>query len=439
MPQGRAVSWGDIARGLLGCLLIGSLGSRALPAEPAAPALGAKRFVHGLWFDGSGFKQQTFYAAAGVLTRNRPRGVLDTIDLQNGYVVPAFGEAHNHFPDSRKNLAWANAGFLKAGVFYVLNPNDIAELSNPIRQDLGTPSTVDVIFAHAGFTSPGGHPTDTYERLVDLKIYSYAKSDLEGRAFYTIDSQADIDQKWPQFLATKPDFVKLYLLHSEMYQHPNSKYEQARKQGRAGLRPEYLEELIRRAHSAGLRAGAHVESAADFHAAVANGIDFVMHLPGVHWLPGDTAREYLISDADVRLARKHDVTVVTTISLTDSEPQDERARVRNVQAANLRHLKDAGVNIVIGTDGRPDKISDEIADLRATGVFTAVELLRMLSEATPRAIFPTRRLGRLDEGYEADFLVLHADPLKTQSALEDIAMRIKHGVVQASIDTTRKP
>lgn len=411
---------------LLACLLIGLLSSLASSAEPPLPASTPKQFVHGLWFDGIGFIQKTFYAVNGVLERNKPQGDLETIDLQNGYVVPAYGDAHNHFPDSRNDVVRMNAAFLKAGVFYVLNPNDVAEMTNPLRQELGTPSTVDVIFAHAGFTCAGGHPADTYDWLVDQKIYPYAKSELEGRAFYTIDSQTDIDKKWPQFLATKPDFVKLYLLHSEVYEHPNLKYE------RAGLRPEFVGELIRRAHSAGLRAGAHVESAEDFHNAVVNGIDFVMHLPGYQWQPGDMDEEYLIRDADIRLARKNKVTVVTTISLADSTTKDDsaRARVRNVQAENLRRLKSAGVTIVVGTDQRPDSIVAEVDELQATGVFTPVELLRMLTEATAHAIFPTRKLGRLEESYAADFLVLHNDPLQNLSALSAITMRVKHGEVQ---------
>lgn len=81
------------------------------------------------------------------------------------------------------------------------------------------------------------HPTVLYESLVDRKIYSYAKSQLDGRGFYAIDSAADIENKWRQFLETKPDFVKLYLLHSEAYDQPGS----TEKPG--GLRPEFVPEI----------------------------------------------------------------------------------------------------------------------------------------------------------------------------------------------------
>jgi imidazolonepropionase-like amidohydrolase len=383
-----------------------------------------KLFVRGHWFDGKEFKDISFYTVGGVLTKVRPRGLVEAIDLHGAYVVPAFGDAHNHFPSSRDNLNKSNQLLLSSGVFYVLNPNDIAERSNPIRTELGTPSTVDVIFSHAGFTSSGGHPTKLYEQLAEQGTYPYAKSDLEGRAFYSIDSRTDIETKWPTFLASQPDLVKVFLLHSEISAQVN-----ARPQ--AGLRPEFATDLIRRAHSAGLRAGAHVESAEDFHNAVVSGADLIMHLPGYWWAPSDTREEYLLRDADLRLARESRVTVVTTIDLAELRADSHLTRVRWTQAQNLRRLKQAGVRIVVGTDTDPGGILKEIGDLQATAVFSNLELLRMLSETTPQAIFPMRRIGRLQEGYDADFLVLRSDPLRfLLQSLDAVSMRVKHGEIQ---------
>ncbi len=392
----------------------------AAQAGPVAP----KQFVHGQWWDGGRFKPSTFYSVNGVLTSRRPPGPLDVVDLGRGYVVSAFGDAHSHFPDSDKTLGWANSAFLASGVFYVLNPNDIAELSNPIRSQLGKPNSLDVVFAHAGFTCLGGHPKALYEGLVDRKIYSYAKPDLEGRAYYVIDSADDIAKKWPEFLATKPDFVKLYLLHSEDYRLNNAN----RKSD--GLRPESIPELTRRAHAAGLRAGAHIESAADFHNAVVGGVDMIMHLPGYHWRFGDSETDYFISDGDARLAKQKHVIVVTTIDLGDYGTQPALLqKLRVTQAENLRRLKNAGVVIVVGTDGPPGGAPAELDHLKATGVFNNRELLNMWSEATPRAIFPGRRLGRLRNGYEANFVVLTKNPLDDIAATKQIVMKVKNGQV----------
>jgi imidazolonepropionase-like amidohydrolase len=53
----------------------------------------------------------------------------------------------------------------------------------------------------------------------------------------------------------------------------------------------------------------------------------------------------------------------------------------------------------------------------------------MLVETTPQAIFPSRKIGRLDEGYEASLLVLRGDPLKDLERLGDVRLRIKQGRV----------
>lgn len=394
-------------------------------AQDSAKTVSAEKFVGGLWFDGNGFRQATFYSVGGLLTRKKPFGTIHTVDLKGGYVVPAYGDAHSHFPDSDNTMNWANSRLLDSGVFYVLNPNDIAEQSAPLRDVVGKPATVDVLFAHAGFTCSGGHPTALYERLIDQKVYSYSKSALEGRAFYSVESLHDIEIKWPAFLATRPDFVKLYLLHSERYAVQNPAVHSQ------GLRPELLGELVRRAHAAGLRTGAHVETAMDFHNAVSGGVDWIMHLPGCYWPAGDTRDDYLISSADAALAHKHKVVVVTTVDVADpvSGDPDRLQLIRATEAENLRRLKNAGVKVVIGTDGFPGNIATEVGDLRSTGVFTNLELVRMLAETTPRAIFPGRRIGRVANNYEANFLVLNGNPISDISALKSIALRVKQGQI----------
>ena len=72
--------------------------------------------------------------------------------------------------------------------------------------------------------------------------------------------------------------------------------------------------------------------------------------------------------------------------------------------------------------------SAEIAHLRALGVFSNAELLRMWSTDCARTLFPERRLGRLALGYEASFLVLGGNLLEDFAATQDIRLRVKQGV-----------
>jgi len=52
---------------------------------------------------------------------------------------------------------------------------------------------------------------------------------------------------------------------------------------------------------------------------------------------------------------------------------------------------------------------------------------------TPQVIFPNRKIGALEEGYEASFLALDADPLATWTATKQIRMRFKQGLLMNPI------
>ena len=89
------------------------------------------------------------------------------------------------------------------------------------------------------------------------------------------------------------------------------------------------------------------------------------------------------------------------------------------------------MRLAIGSDEYDDDSSGEIRYLASLGVFTDLELLRLWSESTPRAIFPARRVGCLTGGCEASFLVLAADPSADISRVGDIRLRVKDGVILA--------
>ncbi len=96
--------------------------------------------------------------------------------------------------------------------------------------------------------------------------------------------------------------------------------------------------------------------------------------------------------------------------------------------ANIRLLNAAGVHFAVGTDG-PKTALDEIDNLRRLAVFDEPALLRLAVTDTARAIFPGRRIGCLEAGCEASFLVLEGDPLTDPAALRHIGRRVKQGFV----------
>ncbi len=240
-----------------------------------------------------------------------------------------------------------------------------------------------------------------------------------------METPADLDTAWPKILAAKPDLIKIYLSDSEHW-NPRSAIDP--QLGR-GLNPALVPLITVKAHAAGLKVAAHVDTATDFHIAVIGGVDELGHLPGYGIYAKEVTTKYRLSDEDIRLCAKRHVAVQATASLAVNErvPMDDlRVRERS-QIDNLSRLKKAGVTILIGSDNYGSDSVHEADYLRSLGLWTNLEMLRMWSVTTPRIIFPKRRIGLLREGSEASFLVLSGNPLQEWSQTHHIVDRWKQG------------
>ena len=398
---------------------------------PGAPPRYELRNGH--WFNGRTFDAVTRYSVYGALSDRQPVPVDSVIDLQGGYVVPAFGEAHNH------NAVTSDTGianrYLRAGIYYVKNPNSFPRDRIAAKGTFNTPTSIDVTFSNGGLTGPGGHPVALVRRNIARGVW---KADAgEGSFYVTIASAADLDGRWPAVISAEPDFIKTYLLFSEEYAR---RLADSTTIGWRGLDPRLLPLIVQRAHAANRRVSTHVETAADFRAAVAAGADEINHLPGFrpegNVLAGYAQLErYRLTAADAREARRRNVVVVTTVSEVlefVGRPGADSVigqRARSMIVENLRLLRDAGVNVVIGSDRYNTTSASEVAGLRSTRVFSDTALLRMWSMATPRAIFPGRKIGTLDAGHEASFVVLAGNPLTDFENVKRIRLRFKHGIL----------
>ena len=115
--------------------------------------------------------------------------------------------------------------------------------------------------------------------------------------------------------------------------------------------------------------------------------------------------------------------------------EEQRQAQRAVLAENLRLLKAAGAQLLLGSDNFPGSSLAEVHHLAGLEVFSPAELLKMASISTPRALFPKRRLACFDEGCEASFLVLVSNPLDDLHTLDKPLMRIKQGRLLTQLDS----
>jgi len=386
------------------------------------------QYANGRWFNGATFESQIWYSVDGSLTKSAPAQIDTVVNLDNGYVVPPFGEAHNHnvtgedakFTDLRNK-------YLKAGIFYVKNPNSLREGKEILieRKLINHPRAIDAVFAVGGLTATGGHPS---------LFFASSPTRGEGNFWHTINSERELEAKWEVIVRNNPDFIKTYLLFSEEFEARSGNKEFI---GNAGLDPALLPLIVRKAHGSGYRVATHVETGHDFHVAIISGVDEIAHMPGFRGdpklgvkMPPNFEERFSISRADAELAAKAGVLVTTTVGdfVTIPKVLELRRKGDLLHKANLTTLKNAGVTIALGSDAYEKNSLIELSYLRDLGVFTELELLKMLCENTPRSIFPGRKIGKLEEGYEASFIVLGKNPLIARD-YSKIIHWVKEGVL----------
>jgi len=390
-------------------------------------------YVNGHWFDGRRFVARPFYSVHGELHPNRPWAIDSTIDLRGGYVVPPFGEAHNHNAGLAGAAAAATtARYLREGIFYVKNPGNL-----PAQRAARESTGIDVVYSNGLLTAPDGHPLGLVRRNVARGVMTEA--DGEGSFYFTVETRADVDRKWPALLASRPDFIKTVLLYSEEYERRRA---DTTYFSWKGLDPRLLPYIVRKARDAGLRVSTHVETAADFRAALAAGTSEVNHLPGFRPEGNELAgyrdlHRFAITDTDAARAARQRLVVVTTVSevleVLDADSSEvawaRAGEIRAMVVGNLRTLLRHGVRIALGSDRYRSTSTAEALALHRLAVADNLTLLKMWCETTPATIFPGRRIGRLRDGYEASFLVLDGNPLDDFANTGRIRMRVSQGRV----------
>lgn len=370
------------------------------------------KFVNGLWFNGQSFEAKTVYSVNGIFKMKHDGEVTATIDLENAYVIPPFAEAHNHHFMNGFLYEQQIKDYLAKGIFYAKNPNSIPYLTDAIKDKVNTASSVDVSYSNGGITATDGHPVQIFDSMADRgMIKGLTKKDMEGQAYYIVNTEADLARQWARIKASKPDFIKVYLERSEEYE---KRKDDPKFYGKKALNPALLPKIVKFAHKDNLSVSVHVTSSQDFHTAVASGVDEITHLPLA-----------LITEEDAIAAAKRGIVVVTTT--TSHRPTDGVSNINEVHRTNLLLLNKHGVKIAFGTDNFEITVLEEALNVYKLNVFDNLTLLKMWTDTTAKTIFPKRKIGEIKDGYEASFITLSENPLKDFSAVKKVKFRFKQG------------
>jgi hypothetical protein len=416
-------------------------------------------FINGQWFNGKSFEVRTVYSVGGRFTSKKPKLVDRTLDLAGLWIVPPFAEAHNHNIDGviEERSKRAIQKYLTDGVFYVKIQGNFP-LTEEMRSRLpiNRPGGIDVALAQTFLTATGGHPIRLHENILMPQGYyqGLTKERLQDNLYFTLDSEADLEKKWPLILKLRPDFIKTNLWYSDEFEKRKG---DAIYFGRKALDPRLLPKIVAKAHASGLRVSVHITNAADFHNAVTAGVDEIVHAGGTglyktlekrifdpafmrdgdlyvklitdSLLPSNANNPFYIpiSAEDAKRAARRGIVVITTAALMLRSPEAVRAVIKPEQAANLKVLQESGVRLAIGSDNVLDSSVIEAEYLRGLGLFDNLTLLKMWTETTAKTIFPNRKIGALRDGYEASFLALEGNPLEDWQNVRKIKWRFKQG------------
>lgn len=406
-------------------------------AGPVAAQNETLELTGGKWFDGSAFVERTVHVRGGYFVSDPGNAVSRRVDLGGRYVVPPFADAHSHNLTSDWEWEPIHEAYLAEGTFYVLVMANASSGAATMRRRFLESTTVDVAFGNGAVTSTLGYPFLHYEpRAMGLHDPSTWQENtaairesriMENDGYAFIDSMADVEEKLADLLARRGSHLKLALFDSDRFAEQSA--DRTRINHR-GLDPALVPHIVSRAHAAGIRVVAHVETPYDFRVALEAGVDVIAHVPGYN-LPSAADPEDFRLTADLaRMAAERGVVVTPTVFFGSraaaSEPGWARRR-NDLLRHNVALLKGHGVTIVPGTDVYGVTAQPEFEALAGLGLWGRAELLRMWAVDAPKTVFPGRRIGHLEPGYEANFLALDCDPLADLACIGNIALRFKGG------------
>lgn len=360
------------------------------------------------------------------------------VDLDGGFIIPPFGDAHTHHFDGTYTFPWHRSSFLDAGVFYAMTMTAPTSGVLKIRDRLSGPKNVDVVTALGGITGPDSHPTEIYEALA-LGIRAYeeqvARADeirvgqkFADDAYFVVETPTEVTEKWPLILGNGPDLIKVFLRSSERYEEGFGKWGPG-----GGIDPDLLPLIRELSGETGLRLAVANSSLGDFRASVEVGADLVTHLPCYQdsmsdpespYYSVDTEGECRLSTADAEAAAAVGMGVVLIVS----EWAKDRPEVYvDWEVRNTAALEAAGAPLAIGSNAYGSTVIDGLIAGATKRFFEPARLLRLATTDTARLIFPDRSIGCLEPDCEASFLVLEGNPLEDFSQIRTIRLRVKDG------------
>ena len=384
-------------------------------------------FRNGLWYDGKGFVKATWFTSNGLLSKKAPAKVDSVIDLEGKYLIPPFGDAHCSSVSENPSAANTLSMYLGEGVYYLQIMGNTQEGRSASAPLMNKPTAPDAVFSNGVMTCTLGFPFLEYEgpankiknpshwgeRYAELKT----SQKMLGNGYWYIDNKEALAANWDKLKMQNPGLIYICLLDV---------MNNGGKEGK-GLSAEVAKLVIKKAHKAGLRVFAQVETAEDLRLGQKLGVDGFANLPGNNWDGTGDTKKFELNDADLKTLVKKKTPVV--LLLSHAQAAANKAAVQDFHKKTLKKLKDAGVMVAMGSDDMQRTLRMELNYWFGLGDLDDAWTLQVLCENTPKAIYPKRKIAKFEDGYEANFLVLSDNPLTNVLKSRVQVFKVKNGVL----------
>lgn len=385
------------------------------------------------WYNGKDFTPGTFWIKDGILLKKAPAQVDSVVDLENAaWIIPPMADANCLSVADNQDASNFIRSYNAEGVFYLNILSNSQKGRAESAKLLGKPQSPDAVFANGGITCSLGEPFWAYEpaameirnlkQIEEKRPMIRTSRKMSGDGYWFIDKKADLKLYWDKIQQQKPQNITIYLLDAANSGGKENK----------GLTPEIAKAVIKKAHKADLRVFAVVETADDVRLAIKLKADGIANLPGNKWLGQGSLSKYELTESDIQALAKKKMIVIPSFANAQTNAQmngmnSVSADLLAFQGKTLVALEAAGVNLAIGSNDPARTLRAEFNYWFQLGKLSYPKTLKILCENTPRAIFPNRKIGKLEDGYEANLLVLPSDPTKNILMTRNISFKVKNG------------
>ncbi len=350
-----------------------------------------------------------------------PSEGMQRIDAQGRTVMPGFIDAHRHLVDGDPSEWLENAApermreFIGAGFTSVLSAIDPTEQILELRRRLEAGEVAGPRLVAAGFVPlaesimPGGD--------VDPARVDPSREPFESRETAGAIPEEATRRAVERLAEAGVDAIKTVIITT-----PD------------GPEQETLELIVEEAERHGLPTITHAVTVRDTLAAVEAGTTRLVHTPHIGELDTETAQR--IASADIPMTST--LGVFTPYFDDDNEPlfRDrgpfpwETLSSAGQGPVNARLLWEQGMTYAYGTDTSwppRDSLAHELDPLRL--VFSAEDIVTILTSGAAEAIGRADEVGTLESGKLADIVMVDGNPLEDIGAVLDVRLVVKGGIV----------